>query len=182
MSTILPKLASPVLWVAVMFAALLIGMPQLRPVFGWAFPAVSPPVFGRDSFVDLFLSHAGLVALASLAATLLGIGLAIFVTRPTGRDFRPIVNALATIGQTFPPAAVLALSVPALGFGPQPTIVALFLYGLLPIIENAITGLEGVPAAVRMRRKAWASPPGSGCAMSNCRLLRQRSWPESGCR
>jgi len=156
----LPYAASPVLWVAVMFAALLIGMPQLRPVFGWAFPAVSPPVFGRDSFVDLFLSHAGLVALASLAATLLGIGLAIFVTRPTGRDFRPIVNALATIGQTFPPAAVLALSVPALGFGPQPTIVALFLYGLLPIIENAITGLEGVPAAVRdaaqgMGLSAW---------------------------
>jgi osmoprotectant transport system permease protein len=136
------------LWVAVMFAALLVGMPALRPVFGWAFPTVSPPVFARDSFVDLFLSHAGLVALASLAATLLGIGLAIFVTRPAGRDFRPIVNALATIGQTFPPAAVLALSVPALGFGPRPTIVALFLYGLLPIVENAITGLEGVPAAV----------------------------------
>src|SRR5438874_682535 len=143
-----------------MLAALLVGMPALRPVFGWAFPEVSPPVFGRDSFVDLWLSHAGLVALASLAATLLGVGLAIFVTRPAGRDFRPIVNALATIGQTFPPAAVLALAVPALGFGPRPTIVALFLYGLLPIIENAIAGLEGVPAAVRdaalgMGLSAW---------------------------
>ena len=69
-------------------------------------------------------------------------------------------NSLATIGQTFPPAAVLALAVPALGFGPRPTIVALFLYGLLPIIENAIAGLEGVPAAVRdaaqgMGLSAW---------------------------
>ena len=89
--------ASPLTWVAGLFAALLIGMPQLRPVFHWAFPEVSPPVFARDSFVDLFLSHAGLVALASLAATLLGIGLAIFVTRPFGRDFRPIVNALAKV-------------------------------------------------------------------------------------
>src|SRR6266571_445134 len=152
--------ASPLLWVAVMFVALLVGMPALRPVFGWAFPGVSPPVFARDSFVDLWLSHAGLVALASLAAAVLGVGLAIFVTRPVGRDFRPIVNALATIGQTFPPAAVLALAVPALGFGPRPTIVALFLYGLLPIVENAITGLEGVPAAVRdaaqgMGLSAW---------------------------
>jgi osmoprotectant transport system permease protein len=160
LSTILPKLVSPVLWVATLFFALLIGMPQLRPLFGWAFPEVSPPVFARDSFVDLWLSHAELVALASLAAMLLGIGLAIFVTRPGGRDFRPIVNALATVGQTFPPAAVLALAVPALGFGPRPTIVALFLYGLLPIIENAIAGLEGVPAAVRdaaqgMGLSAW---------------------------
>src|SRR5713101_2821723 len=165
----LPYAASPVLWVAVMFAALLIGMPQLRPVFGWAFPAVSPPVFGRDSFVDLFLSHAGLVALASLAATLLGIGLAIFVTRPRGHDFRPIVSALATVGQAFPPAAVLALAVPALGFGPRPTIVALFLYGLLPIIDNAITGLEGVPAAVR--------DAAEGMGLSPWQLLRDVELP-----
>jgi osmoprotectant transport system permease protein len=160
LTTISSRLASPVLWVAALFVALLVGMPQLRPVFGWAFPEVSPPVFARDSFVALFLSHAGLVALASLAAMLIGVGLAIFVTRPVGRDFRPIVNMLATIGQTFPPAAVLALAVPALGFGPRPTIVALFLYGLLPIVENAITGLEGVPAAVRdaaqgMGLSAW---------------------------
>ncbi len=153
-------LASPLTWVAVLFAALLVGMPLSHPVFHWAFPAVSPPVFGRSSFVALWLSHAGLVALASLAAAVLGVGLAIFVTRPVGRDFRPIVNALATIGQTFPPAAVLALAVPALGFGPRPTIVALFLYGLLPIVENTITGLEGVPASVRdaaqgMGLSAW---------------------------
>jgi osmoprotectant transport system permease protein len=43
----------------------------------------------------------------------------------------------------------LALAVPALGFGPRPTVIALFLYGLLPIVENAIAGIEGVPAAVR---------------------------------
>ena len=156
----LKVLASPLLWVAVVFAALLVGMPLLAPAFGWAFPGVNPPVFARDSFFALWLSHAGLVAVASLAATFLGVGLAIFVTRPAGRDFRPIVNALATIGQTFPPAAVLALAVPALGFGPRPTVVALFVYGLLPIIENAIAGIEGVPAAVReaaqgMGLSAW---------------------------
>jgi osmoprotectant transport system permease protein len=153
-------LASPVLWVAVIFVALLVGMPQLGPLFHWAFPGVSPPVFARDSFFALWLSHAGLVAVASLAATILGVSLAIFVTRPAGHDFRPIVNTLATIGQTFPPAAVLALAVPALGFGPRPTIVALFLYGLLPIVGNAVAGLDGVPAAVRdaaegMGLSAW---------------------------
>ena len=86
---------------------------------------------------------------ASGAAGLTGIALAIFVTRPAGHDFRALVSTLAAIGQTFPPAAVLALAVPALGFGPLPTVVALFLYGLLPIVENAIAGLEGVPPATR---------------------------------
>jgi osmoprotectant transport system permease protein len=153
-------LVSPLLWVAALFVALLFGMPLLAPAFRWSFPQVDPPVFVRGSFFSLWLSHAGLVAAASLAATVLGVALAVLVTRPAGRDFRPIAAALATIGQTFPPAAVLALAVPALGFGPRPTIVALFLYGLLPVIENAIAGLDGVPAAVRdaaegMGLSAW---------------------------
>ena len=60
-----------------------------------------------------------------------------------------MVDLLAGVGQTFPPVAVLAIAVPLIGFGAWPTVVALFLYGLLPIIENAIAGLEGVPQAVR---------------------------------
>jgi osmoprotectant transport system permease protein len=139
----------PILWLASVFFALLIGMPALAPLFAWAFPGVTPPVFDRASFLSLFLSHFELVAAASAAAAAIGVSLAVFATRPAGRDFRPIVDAAATIGQTFPPAAVLALAVPALGFGARPTIVALFLYGLLPIIENTIAGLDGVPPAVR---------------------------------
>ncbi len=38
---------------------------------------------------------------------------------------------------------------PLIGFGARPTIIALFVYSLLPIIENAVAGLEGVPQAVR---------------------------------
>ncbi|HLY44107.1 MAG TPA: ABC transporter permease [Stellaceae bacterium] len=163
------RLASPLPWVALAFTALLLGMPALRPVFHWAFPEISPPVFARASFLALFLSHAGLVAAASGAAIVIGVGLAIFVSRPAGRDFRPIVNTLATVGQTFPPAAVLALAVPSLGFGPRPTIVALFLYGLLPIIENAIAGLEGVPPAVR--------DAAQGIGLSPWQLLRDVELP-----
>jgi osmoprotectant transport system permease protein len=141
-------LASPLPWLAALFVALLFGMPALAPLFRWAFPGVTPPVYVRGSFFELFLSHAGLAMAASLAATGIGGAVAIFVTRPAGRDFRPLAAALATVGQTFPPAAVLALAVPALGFGPRPTLVALFLYGLLPVIENAVAGLDSVPPAV----------------------------------
>jgi osmoprotectant transport system permease protein len=153
-------LKTPALWVGLLFAALLIGMPLLRPLFAAAFPDIKPEIFDRATFTELFLSHLGLVAAASGAATLVGVALAVFVTRPAGRDFRTTANLLATIGQTFPPAAVLALAVPALGFGPRPTIVALLLYGLLPILENAIAGLDGVPVAVRdaargMGLSAW---------------------------
>jgi osmoprotectant transport system permease protein len=153
-------LSSPILWIGLLFATLMLRMDALQPLLQQAFPGVEPVVYNRDSFLALFLSQLGLVAAASLAASLVGVALAIFVTRPAGRDFRAMVNALATIGQTFPPAAVLAITVPMVGFGARPTIIALFLYGLLPIVENAVAGLEGVASGVReaaegMGLSAW---------------------------
>ena len=43
---------------------------------------------------------------------------------------------------------MLALAVPATGFGMAPTLIALFLYGLLPIFENTVSGLQQVPASI----------------------------------
>ena len=153
-------LGSPLLWVGLLFAALLLRMDALRPLLQLVFPGVEPVIYNRDSFLALFLSQLGLVVAASLAASLVGVALAVFVTRPAGHDFRAMVNALVTVGQTFPPAAVLAIAVPTVGFGARPTVIALFLYGLLPIIENAVAGLEGVPQGVReaaegMGLSAW---------------------------
>lgn len=153
-------LASPPLWVGALFAALLFDMPALRPLFHAAFPGVRPAIYDRDSFFALFLSQLAIVALASAAASLAGVALAVFVTRPFGRDFRAIAEMLATIGQSFPPVAVLALTVPALGFGAEPTVAALFLYGLLPVLANAIAGLEGVPPAVREAALGMGLSPG----------------------
>jgi osmoprotectant transport system permease protein len=152
-------LKTPALWVGLLFAALLVDMRGLRPIFGWAFPGVRPEIFDRAGFIELFVSHLGLVAASGAAATIVGVALAVFVTRPAGRDFRTITNVLATVGQTFPPVAVLALAVPALGFGPLPTIAALFLYGLLPIVENAIAGLDGVAEPLRDAARGMGLSP-----------------------
>jgi len=91
----------------------------------------------------------GLVAASSLAAILVALTAGILVTRGPGRQFRGVVETLATMGQTFPPVAVLAIAVPLLGFGAWPAVIALALYGLLPILENTVSGLAQVPAAVR---------------------------------
>jgi len=72
----------------------------------------------------------------------------IWITRDSGKDFLPIVTDLTSFGQTFPPVAVLALAVPVLGFGLLPTVVALFLYGMLPVVRNTIAGLRAVPASL----------------------------------
>jgi osmoprotectant transport system permease protein len=44
--------------------------------------------------------------------------------------------------------AVLALAVPLIGFGALPALIALALYGLLPIVRATIAGIESVPQGV----------------------------------
>src|SRR5271168_745519 len=107
-----------------------------------------PVIYTQNSLIWLTLSHLAIVATSSLAATIFAVGFAILVTRPFGEAFLPLSRAIANIGQAFPPVAVLALAVPVVGFGAVPTLMALFLYGLLPIFENTLTGLTTLPRAV----------------------------------
>ncbi|KTQ84211.1 ABC transporter [Aureimonas ureilytica] len=108
----------------------------------------APAIYNKGDLLSLTLSHLKITAIATLGAALLAVAMAVFVTRRAGADFLPLSRSVVNIGQTFPPVAVLALAVPAMGFGEAPTLVALFLYGLLPIFETTIAGLTGVPRPV----------------------------------
>lgn len=109
------------------------------------FPRESQVMHPRASLLVLVWEHIRLVAISSTITITIGVPVGIWVTRTSGKDFLPIVTALTSFGQTFPPVAVLALAVPMLGFGLLPTVVALFLYGLLPVVRNTIAGLQAVP-------------------------------------
>jgi osmoprotectant transport system permease protein len=133
----------------VLLAALLLatfGLPYARPLFAALFPNLENPVYQQDGFPALLLGHLQIVAISSAIAVLLGIAAGVLVTRPAGREFRGLLETVAAVGQAFPPVAVLALAVPAMGFGVQPAVIALTLYGLLPVVQNTVAGLEGAPA------------------------------------
>ncbi len=129
--------------------------PLLRPLA----PPGGPAIYDRAGLAGLTLSHLGLVVAAMLPSVALGLGLAVLVTRPSGAEFLPLSRALVNFGQTFPPVAVLALAVPMLGFGNGPTVLALFFYGLLPVFENALAGLQTVPAPVAVSARAVGMTP-----------------------
>ncbi len=105
-------------------------------------------LYPGGSLSDFVVGHVQLVVVASTLTVLVGLPLGIWVTRASGLAFRPLVSAAVDLGQTFPPVAVLALALPALGFGFTPTIVALFLYGLFPVVSGTVAGIESVPRAV----------------------------------
>lgn len=130
------------------FVALIANMELWEAALGFLFPQEVQVLHPRASLLVLVREHLQLVIISSSLTILVGVPLGIWVTRPMGRSFLPIVTALTSFGQTFPPVAVLALAVPMLGFGLMPTIVALFLYGLLPVVRNTIAGISAVPHSV----------------------------------
>ncbi|MFS2223339.1 ABC transporter permease [Pantoea sp. B65] len=139
----------PLLWLLLLFIALLLALPHSGALFAWCFPQLERPLYQQESFTRLALAHIQLVAISSLLATFIGVGAGILVTRGAGREFRSLVETLVAAGQTFPPVAVLAIAVPVIGFGDRPAIIALLLYGLLPILQGTLAGITAVPASAR---------------------------------
>ncbi|MEX0430217.1 ABC transporter permease [Spiribacter insolitus] len=141
------RLTPPLAWLTLLLAAAWL-MPALKPVFEAVAPDRSTVIYPRDTFLSLLGEHVAIVAVAAVMAIVIGVGSAVLVTRRSGEEFLPLVSQLASIGQTFPPVAVLALSVPALGYGAEAVVVALVLYGLLPIVRNTLAGLQSVDRGV----------------------------------
>nr|WP_206442171.1 ABC transporter permease [Streptomyces boncukensis] len=119
-----------------------------------------------DSF-----QHASAVFQCMVAATVIGILLGVLTYRSEWAG-NLATTATASI-LTIPSLAMIGLLIPIAGLGVAPTVIALTLYGLLPIVRNAIVGLRGVdPALVDAAR---------GIGMSRLgRLLRVElplAWP-----
>ncbi|MFE3544857.1 ABC transporter permease [Nocardia sp. NPDC059177] len=95
--------------------------------------------------LDSYL-HVSAVVQSLVVATLIAVLLGILVYRsPLGS-----AAATATAGAilTVPSFALLGLLIPFLGLGVGPTIAALVLYALLPILRNTVLGLSSVDPAV----------------------------------
>lgn len=143
------RLRDPLPWLVLFYGALLTLMPYSGPLFHRWFPELARPLYQQESFWQLTLAHLFLVVTASLLAIVIGIGSGVLVTRRAGRAFRPLMETIVAAGQTIPPVAVLAIAVPVMGFGAWPAVVALLLYGLLPILQGTLAGIDSVPASSR---------------------------------
>lgn len=149
--------------------AFLVVPQAFAPVFAPLNDYGAPAIYDQGNLLELALSHLWTVLIAAAASTVVAVALGVFVTRPAGAQFLPLSRTLVNIGQTFPPVAVLAVAVPLVGFGQAPTLIALFAYGLLPIFENTIAGLESCPPPVL--------EAADGMGMSGWQRLRQVELP-----
>lgn len=100
----------------------------------------------QEKFWELFREHISLVGYAVLIAILIAVPLAILTSR-IGPLEKPM-TWIANVGQALPNLAVLALALPILGIGFQPSLFALTILAVLPIFLNTFVGISSADPAV----------------------------------
>jgi osmoprotectant transport system permease protein len=103
----------------------------------------------RGEIAALAAQHVVLVVIATAIAVAIGVPLGVALTRRP-RLARPILGA-ANVIQTIPSLALFGFLIPVPllgGIGARTAIVALVLYGLLPILRNTHAGIRSVDPAV----------------------------------
>lgn len=113
----------------------------VAPRPGWLARLLAPDLW------RLTLQHCLLVFGALALSVGAGVPLGVWASRSPRA--RPWILGVTGVLQTIPALALLAFLIAALGrIGTAPAVIALFLYGLLPIVRNTESGLAGVAAGL----------------------------------
>jgi osmoprotectant transport system permease protein len=105
-----------------------------------------PPGYASELW-KLTKEHVDLVLLSLLASIAIGLPSAIFAFRyPSAGQF--ILLFTGTV-QTIPSLALFCFLIPYFGIGRTPALIALCLYGLLPIVRNTYVGLVSIDPKLR---------------------------------
>ncbi len=101
--------------------------------------------FLKLNYMDILnktLEHLYISSMALVLGIIVAVPLGIILTRT--KKISNIIIGLASLLQTIPSLALLAIMIPIFGVGKFPAIIALFIYSLLPILRNTYLGVVGV--------------------------------------
>lgn len=111
--------------------------------------------------IDGLIGHMKLSLTALAIAIVIAIPLGILLTRY--QKIASGVIGIASVFQTIPSLALLGFMIPFFGIGSKPAIIALTIYGLLPILQNTYTGISGADQT--------AKEAGRGMGMTSGQIL-----------
>ncbi|GEQ00346.1 ABC transporter permease [Staphylococcus arlettae] len=91
--------------------------------------------------------HFYISIVALLIAVVVAVPIGIFLSKL--KRTSNFVLMIAGVLQTIPTLAVLAIMIPIFGVGKTPAIVALFIYVLLPILNNTVLGVQNIDKNIK---------------------------------
>ena len=99
---------------------------------------------GVPNLLTLLRQHMTVSLVATVLTCVIAIPLGIALTRGTMRRYSKPIITIAGFGQAAPAIGLIALGAVIFGIGPLGAVIALVVYGALPIVANTVTGLDGV--------------------------------------
>ncbi|MEF9987903.1 MAG: ABC transporter permease [Christensenella sp.] len=108
-----------------------------------------------DFFAELILQHLWLSLTAIGIAAVIGIFFGILISEHSKLSF-PVLGITNFI-YTIPSIAMLGFLVPATGIGDVTAVIALTVYGLLPMVRNTHTGIKGISPTIIEAGRAMGS-------------------------
>lgn len=91
---------------------------------------------------EQFLRHFLISIYGVLFASIVGIPLGFFISKKF--KLSKVIIGFANVLQTIPSLAMLAILMLGMGIGSNTVIMAVFLYSLLPILSNTVTGINAI--------------------------------------
>lgn len=96
----------------------------------------------------LIMQHLFLVVVSLSIALMVAIPAGVLLTRPALKPHADKIIAIFNTAQGVPSLAIIAIFLKFLGIGVVPSIVALSIYGLLPIAQNTIAGINSIDPGI----------------------------------
>ena len=101
----------------------------------------------QDVILKALGQHAYITFLASALSAVVGLGLGIVITRH--QALRGVILGTVGLLYTIPALSLFFFLIPIMGIGTPPAVLAIFIYGLLPIVQNTYVGIQQVNPAVK---------------------------------
>lgn len=111
----------------------------------------------QEQVLEGLAQHAGYVVVVLVTAGIFAIVTGIATRR--NQLAKELSLAIASVFLTIPSLALFVIFIPLVGLGFAPSFIALFLYSLLPILRNTITGLDGIDTGVLDAAKGMGLSP-----------------------
>lgn len=114
-----------------------------------------------DFFAELIWQHLQISLISILMAAVIGIFFGILISEHTRLSF-PVLG-ITNLVYTIPSIALFGFLIPATDIGDMTAVIALTIYGLLPMVRNTHTGIMNISPAI--------IEAGRGMGSTNTQLL-----------
>ncbi|MGA8523662.1 MAG: ABC transporter permease [Candidatus Dormiibacterota bacterium] len=134
------------IWVAI---GILVSVGVYQTLLGKQYDS---EILNAPNLMSETIQHVYLSGISFAVVAAIGVPVGVVIAQ-AGRFVRVPVFLIANLGQAVPGIGLLVLLFAILGLGVAPTVIALVVYGLLPVLRSTVAGIQGVdPAAVDAAR------------------------------